>query len=85
MRTEEANPFFHGVCLALENLRGGPPVLLNTSFNVAGQPIVESPDEAIRTFLKTDIDHLCIGDWWLRKQDVPVRDCEDHLHLVKRE
>jgi len=81
--TPEENPFLHGLCLDLERRRGGPPVLLNTSFNVAGQPIVETPEEAIRTFLRTDIDHLSIGSWWLRKRGVPVKDYEDHLHLVR--
>ncbi|MBF0340962.1 MAG: hypothetical protein HQL95_08390 [Magnetococcales bacterium] len=40
----------------------GVPVLLNTSFNDQGEPIVESPDEAVRTFLKADMDLLCIGN-----------------------
>ena len=43
------------------------PVLLNTSFNVKGQPIVNSPDEAIDCFLGTNIDVLAIGDFILEK------------------
>ncbi len=46
----------------------GVPVLLNTSFNVAGEPIVESPDDAIKCFLKTDIDALLIEDYLLIKE-----------------
>jgi len=38
------------------------PVILNTSFNVKGQPIVNKPKEAIETFLNTNIDSLVIGD-----------------------
>ena len=38
--TSDANPFFYNLCLEIDKLREGPPVLLNTSFNVAGQPIV---------------------------------------------
>ena len=38
------------------------PVLLNTSFNVNGEPIVETPLDAIKCFVKTDIDALLIGD-----------------------
>jgi carbamoyltransferase len=38
------------------------PVLLNTSFNVKGEPIVCTPDEAVRCFLQTDIDYLVLGD-----------------------
>ena len=46
----------------------GVPVLLNTSFNVAGEPIVESPEDAIKCFLKTDIDALLIEDYLLIKE-----------------
>ena len=40
----------------------GVPVLLNTSFNVKGEPIVCTPDDAVRCFLKTEIDYLVLGD-----------------------
>ncbi|MBF0181118.1 MAG: carbamoyl transferase [Magnetococcales bacterium] len=40
----------------------GVPVLLNTSFNDQGEPIVEAPEEAVQTFLKADMDLLCIGN-----------------------
>ena len=69
--TASANPFFTALCSAASAKRGGPPVLLNTSFNVAGQPIVESPSEAIATFLRTDIDYLALEDRWIRRRDVP--------------
>ncbi len=45
----------------------GCPVLLNTSFNVKGQPIVNCPDEAIQCFLDTNIDCLVIGDYMMAK------------------
>ena len=47
----------------------GIPVLLNTSFNVKGQPIVETPDEAVKTFLDTAIDCLVIEDYVLIKEN----------------
>lgn len=80
--TEEDNRFFYRVCHILPELRGGPPVLLNTSFNIAGQPIVETPEEAIQTFLTTDIDYLCLENLWLSKRDVPVQTYEEHLQQV---
>ena len=40
----------------------GVPVVLNTSFNVKGEPIVCTPDDAVRCFLKTDLDFLVLGD-----------------------
>ena len=43
------------------------PVILNTSFNVKGQPIVNTPTQAIDTFLGTNIDILVIGDYILKK------------------
>lgn len=47
--------------------RTGVPVLLNTSFNVAGEPIVETPVDAIKCFMGTGIDALCIGETLLIK------------------
>jgi len=43
------------------------PILLNTSFNLAGEPIVESPDDAIKTFLKSNIDFLVLENYILKK------------------
>jgi carbamoyltransferase len=48
----------------------GVPVILNTSFNVAREPIVESPEDAVRCFRSTDIDALLIGDNLLVKTGV---------------
>ena len=81
--TESQNPFLHSVCHALRQLRPGPPVLLNTSFNVAGQPIVETPEDAIETFLTTDIDALALEGFWIRKSGVPVLGYDEHLAKVK--
>ena len=77
--TREANRFFHELCHAVEDIREGPPVLLNTSFNVAGQPIVETPEQAIKTFLKTDIDYLALEDCWIYRKHAPVKAYEDHV------
>jgi carbamoyltransferase len=55
------NPRFYEL-LAAFGRRTGVPVLLNTSFNVAGEPIVESPDDALRTFLACGMDLLVLGD-----------------------
>ena len=51
------------------NTLTGTPVLLNTSFNVKGQPIVNNPKDAVETFLTTNIDVLVIGDYILKKND----------------
>lgn len=44
------------------------PILLNTSFNMKGQPIVNRPEEAIECFKKTNIDLLVLGDYVLDKE-----------------
>jgi carbamoyltransferase len=54
--------------------RTGCPLLINTSFNVRGEPIVCTPADAYRCFIHTDIDALVIEDVVLRKSDVPNLD-----------
>ncbi|MBX2809127.1 MAG: methyltransferase [Cellvibrionaceae bacterium] len=81
--THRANGFLHQLCYSLTETRGGPPVVLNTSFNVAGQPIVETPEEAIATFLQTDIDYLCLENFWITKRGHSVLDYDSHLTKVK--
>jgi carbamoyltransferase len=49
----------------------GCPVMINTSFNVRGEPIVCTPDDAYRCFMTTDIDALVIGDFLLLKAEQP--------------
>ena len=64
--SSQQEPFLHAMLLQLEKLIG-VPVVLNTSFNVAGQPIVETPNDAIQTFLQTEIDVLVIGNYIVTK------------------
>ena len=49
----------------------GSPVLINTSFNVRGEPIVCTPEEAYRCFMNTDMDVLVLGHFILKKADQP--------------
>ncbi len=60
------NPKFRKLLESFYN-ETGCPVLLNTSFNVKGQPIVNSPDDAIACFLSTNIDVLAIGNFVVEK------------------
>ena len=50
----------------------GIPVLLNTSFNLKGEPIVNTPAEAFRTFTQSGMDLLVLGDCIVDKADLPV-------------
>jgi len=45
----------------------GVPVLINTSFNIKGEPIVETPEDAVNCFLNTGIDHLIMHDMLVTK------------------
>lgn len=63
----ETNPRFYRLLKEFEKLSGFP-VLLNTSFNVMGEPIVESPADAVRCFFSTGLDYLVLGNCLLKKQ-----------------
>lgn len=62
----ETNPRFHRLITEFGAL-SGTPVLLNTSFNVMGEPMVESPIQAIRCFYGTGLDVLVLGDFVVEK------------------
>ena len=64
--TQEKNPLFRGLISALAQ-HTEIPVILNTSFNLRGEPIVNSPLDAIRTFEWSDMDYLVIGRHLIRK------------------
>jgi carbamoyltransferase len=64
---KETNPRYHRLLKEFEKV-SGVPVLLNTSFNVMGEPIVESPVDAIRCFFTTGLDHLVLGNYLIGKQ-----------------
>jgi carbamoyltransferase len=66
----EVNPRYHALLTEFKRLTGCP-VLVNTSFNVRGEPIVESPEDALRCFMRTDIEVLVVGDCYLEKADQP--------------
>jgi len=64
--TAAANPLYHRLIAAFGR-RTGVPMLLNTSFNVRGEPIVCTPADAVRCFLGTEMDVLVLGDLVCRK------------------
>jgi carbamoyltransferase len=65
---KETNPRYHALITAFGGLTGCP-VLVNTSFNVRGEPIVGSPADAFRCFMGTDIEMLVCGNAVLMKQE----------------
>lgn len=64
---KQLNPLFWSLIHSFSE-KSGFPVLLNTSFNVAGEPIVCSPSDAIKTFRKAGLDYLVMGNFILRKE-----------------
>ena len=64
----ETNPRYHSL-LQRFNERTGCPVIVNTSFNVRGEPIVATPEDAFRCFMGTNIEVLAIGNCLLYKED----------------
>ena len=63
----ETNPRFHALLEAFKQ-RTGCPVLVNTSFNVRGEPIVCTPEDAYRCFMGSDIETLIVGNCVLQKE-----------------
>jgi len=64
----DTNPRYHQVLARFEALTGCP-VLINTSFNVRGEPIVSTPEDAFRCFMGSDIEFLAVGNCVLHKSE----------------
>ena len=66
----DTNPRFHALIKAFEGLTDCP-ILINTSFNVRGEPIVCSPEDAYRCFMRTEMDVLVLENAILLKSEQP--------------
>ncbi len=66
--TEDWNPLYYRTIKSFEE-KHGCPVIINTSFNVRGEPIVGSPEDAYRCFMRTNMDYLVVGNFLLEKKD----------------
>jgi carbamoyltransferase len=78
---EARNPRFYRLLQAF-HAASGCPILVNTSFNVRGEPIVCTPREAYRCFMATDMDALVLEDFVVHKQDMPPDDAIRRQHLA---
>ncbi|MCL5038023.1 MAG: carbamoyltransferase [Chloroflexi bacterium] len=67
----ETNPLYYDMISAFDK-KYGCPVIINTSFNVRGEPIVCSPEDAYRCFMRTEMDYLLLGNYLLDKKAQPV-------------
>ena len=79
----KTNPRFHGLLSAFHR-RTGCPTLVNTSFNVRGEPIVCTPEDAYRCFMRTEMDVLVLENQLLLKQDQPEPN-DDHSWMTEFE
>ena len=73
----DTNPAYHALLTAFHG-RTGCPVLVNTSFNIRGEPIVCTPEDAFRCFMGTELDILAIGNCLLRKSNQNPAICSDY-------
>ena len=75
----ETNPRYHALISEFNRLTGCP-VVVNTSFNVRGEPIVGTPEDAFRCFMGTGIEVLAIGNCYLRKEQQDPTLQRDYKH-----
>jgi carbamoyltransferase len=75
----ETNPRFHALLSAFKRLTGCP-VLVNTSFNVRGEPIVCTPEDAFRCFMGTQIERLVVGNCVLSRAEQDPALQSDYRH-----
>jgi carbamoyltransferase len=73
----ETNPLFHSLISKFKD-KTGVPLLINTSFNVRGEPIVCTPEDAFRCFMATGLDILVVGNCFLKKEDQNAGLAEDY-------
>jgi carbamoyltransferase len=66
--SRETNPLYYDVIDAFAK-KTGCPVIINTSFNVRGEPIVCRPEEAFKCFMRTEMDYLVMGNYLIAKTD----------------
>lgn len=66
---KKTNPLYHSVISKFDELYGSA-VIVNTSFNVRGEPIVNKPEEAYTCFMRTDMDYLVLGNFLLDKNEM---------------
>jgi len=73
----DTNPRYHAL-ISVSEQRTGCPVIVNTSFNVRGEPIVCTPEHAFHCFMGTEVETLAVGNCFLRKQDQDMSLTKDY-------
>jgi len=76
------NPLFHKLLCRFKALTGCP-ILINTSFNVRGEPIVCTPEDAFNCFMSSDMEVLVVGNCFLNKEDQPTSLMRDYKNMFE--
>jgi carbamoyltransferase len=79
---QDTNPRYHAL-ISRFNALTGCPVIVNTSFNVRGEPIVSTPEDAFRCFMGTEIEALAVGNCFLRKERQNPALHQNYEHLFE--
>ncbi len=79
---KETNPKYHALIKKFKELTGCP-VLVNTSFNVRGEPIVCSPEDAFNCFMGTDIEFLAVGNCIMKKESQDIKLLKDYKNAYE--
>ena len=74
---KESNPKYWELINTFK-IQSGCSLVINTSFNVRGEPIVCSPEDAYRCFMRTEMDYLVLNNYILKKEDQPNWAEKDH-------
>ena len=64
----DTNPLYHAV-ISKFNEKTGCPIIVNTSFNIRGEPIVCNPTDAFKCFMGTNLDVLAVGNYLMLKEE----------------
>jgi carbamoyltransferase len=76
------NPLFHKLLCRFKALTGCP-ILINTSFNVRGEPIVCTPEDAFNCFMGSDMEILVVGNCFLNKENQPTSLMRDYKNMFE--
>ena len=80
----KSNQVFYKILLEYKKITN-VPVMINTSFNIGGEAIVETIDDAIRSFNQMDIDYLMLGNFLIKKKyKLPAKDTKSFLEVRKK-
>ena len=79
---KDTNPRYHALITAFRD-KTGCPVVVNTSFNVRGEPIVCTPEDAFRCFMGTEMERLVIGNCVLKKEEQDTALAQDYKNAFE--